>query len=61
MQMYVGEYVYLYVFLMSALDGCKWSASLPSHFIPITHGIEGWVDHIALMYAVERRKVSSSW
>jgi hypothetical protein len=61
MQMYVEEYVYLHVFLMSALDGREWSASLPSHFIHITHWIGGWVDPRAGMDAVERRKVLSSW
>jgi hypothetical protein len=42
-------YVYIHIFLTSALVKGEWSASRPCHFnqgekAPLTHQIGGWVD-----------------
>jgi hypothetical protein len=50
------------LFLTSALDTSKWSASLPGRFIPGerapgTHWIGGWVGPRAGLDAAEKRKI----
>jgi hypothetical protein len=61
METYEGVDVYIHVFLTSALDGGKWSASLRSCLIPgerapHTHWIGGWVGPRAGQGDVEERK-----
>jgi hypothetical protein len=48
-------------FLISALDGCEWSASYPGRFIPgervpAIHRIGGWVGPRAGLETVDERK-----
>jgi hypothetical protein len=55
-----GVDVYLYGFLLSALDGGEWSTSGPSRFTsreidPVTHRIGGWVGPTAGLDAVVKR------
>jgi hypothetical protein len=54
--------VYIHIFLTSALVGGEWSASRPGRFTPGgkvtgTHWIGGWVDPIAGLDVVEKRKL----
>jgi hypothetical protein len=51
--------VYINVFLISALVGGEWSASLPGRFIPGTHLIGDWVGPRAGEEEVKRRKILS--
>jgi hypothetical protein len=51
----------IHIFLTSSLAGGEWSASRPGRFIPgdrapSTHWVGGWVDHIAGLDDVEKRK-----
>jgi hypothetical protein len=57
----VDIYIYIHIFLTSALVGGKWSASRPCRFTPGerapgTHLIGGWVDPRAGLDDVENRK-----
>jgi hypothetical protein len=54
-------YVYIHIFLTSALVGGEWSASRPGRFIPGerapgTHWIGGWVDPRSGLDDAEIRK-----
>jgi hypothetical protein len=42
-------------FLTLALDGGKWSASLPGRFTPSTYWTGGWVGARAGLYAMEKK------
>jgi hypothetical protein len=62
METYGGMDVQLHVFITSALDGGKWSASHPSYFTPgegtySTHWIGGRVGPRANLDVVARRKI----
>jgi hypothetical protein len=62
MKKYGGVDLYIHAFLISALDGCKWSASGPGRFAsrekdPVTHWIGGWVGPTAGLAKVEKRKI----
>jgi hypothetical protein len=57
----MGEWMWIHIFLTSALAGRKWSASRPGRFTagerhPSTHWIGGWVDPRAGLEDVEKRK-----
>jgi hypothetical protein len=57
----MGEYVYIHIFMTSALVGGECSASTPwplysGKRTPSTHSIGGWVDPRAGMDDVEKRK-----
>ena len=61
MKTYGGVNKYIHIFLTSALDAGKWSASLPCCFTsgdraPGTHWIGGWVDPRAGLDNVEKIK-----
>jgi hypothetical protein len=61
MKAYARVDVYIHIFFTSALDGCEWSVSRPSHFtpgekVPSIHCMEGWVDPRAGLEDVEKRK-----
>jgi hypothetical protein len=61
MKAYGGVDVYIHIFLTSALAGGGWSASRPGRFTPGerapgTHWIGEWVDPIAGLDDVEKRK-----
>jgi hypothetical protein len=45
------------VFLTSAVVGGGWSAPRPGRFTPGTHWMGGWVDPIAGLDDVEKRKI----
>jgi hypothetical protein len=54
-------YIYINIFLTSALIGGEWSASRPNRFTPVerahgTHWIGGWVGLRAGLDDVEKRK-----
>jgi hypothetical protein len=56
MKAYGGMYVYIHIFLASALVGGEWSASRPGHSMsresaPATHWLGGWLDDM------EKRKI----
>jgi hypothetical protein len=56
----VDIYIYIHIFLTSALVGGKWSASRPGCFTPAerapgTHWLGGWVDPRAGQDDVEKR------
>jgi hypothetical protein len=59
-----GVEVEIHAYLTSALDGGKWSASLPGRFTPKerapgTHWIWGRVNPRAVLDAVVKRKIPS--
>jgi hypothetical protein len=65
MKTYWGLEVYLHAFLISALDGDEWSASLPGRFTPRerapgTNWIGGWVGSRAVLDAVVK-SVTIKW
>jgi hypothetical protein len=62
MKAYVGVDVYIHIFLISALAGGEWSASLTGRFIPgektASPHLIGWsVGPRAFLDAVENRKI----
>jgi hypothetical protein len=63
MKTYGGsEYIYIHLFLTSALDGGEWSASRPGRFTPGerapgTHWIGSWIGPRTGLDNVERRKI----
>jgi hypothetical protein len=56
MMAYVEADVEIHIFLTSALVGGECSASRPCRFTPGTNWIGGWVDPIAGLNDVEKRK-----
>jgi hypothetical protein len=64
MKAYGGVDVYIHILWTSALAGSKWSGSRSGHFTsgernPCTHWIGGWLDPIAGLDDVEKRKFLS--
>jgi hypothetical protein len=56
----MGQWIYIHIFLTSALAGGEWSASRPGRFTPGerdrgTHWIGGWMDPRGGLDDVEKR------